>query len=145
MNFREAESNDIKKIQIVRSAVKENVLSNPNLFTEDDYKAYLSEKGKTWVCEIKNDIVGFATVDTSNNNVWALFVKPEFEDQGIGKQLHNMMLNWYFKQTKTPVWLGTAPKTRAEKFYKLSGWENLGSLENGETKFEMTYDQWQNS
>lgn len=28
------------------------------------------------------------------------------------------MLDWYFKQTISNVWLGTSPKTRAEQFYR---------------------------
>lgn len=143
MNFREATIDDIPQIQIVRNSVKENMLSNPNLVTDEDCKTYLTERGKGWVCEIKNQIVGFAVVDKVENNIWALFVAPRYADQGIGKQLHNMMLNWYFQQTKTPVWLGTAPNTRAEKFYKLSGWKEIGT-HGKEIKFEMTFDQWQN-
>jgi len=143
MNFREAKVDDIPQIQIVRNSVKENMLSDPNLVTDEDCKTYLTERGKGWVCEIKNEIAGFAIVDMAENNIWALFVNPKFEDQGIGKQLHNQMLNWYFQQTQTPVWLGTAPNTRAEKFYKLSGWKEIGT-HGKEIKFEMTFDQWQN-
>lgn len=114
MNFREVNINDIPQMQTVRNSVKENQLSNPDMVKDKDYEIYLKDKGKGWVCEIKNKIVGFAIVDLAKNNIWALFVNPEFEDQGIGKQLHNQMLNWYFKQTKTPVCLGTEPDTRAE-------------------------------
>ena len=144
MDFREAKVEDIKQIQDVRNSVKENKLSDPNLITEKDYQDHLTKKGKGWVCVIKNLIVGFAIVDTEKNNVWALFVAPKFEDQGIGKQLHNMMLNWYFQQTKTPVWLSTAPDTRAERFYKFSEWTEAGTTEKGEVKFEMTAEKWQN-
>ena len=143
MNFREAAIDDIPQIQIVRNSVRENMLSDPNLVTDEDCKTYLTERGKGWVCEIKNEIVGFAIVDMRENNIWALFVNPKFENQGIGKQLHNMMLNCYFQQTQTPVWLGTAPNTRAEKFYKLSGWKEIGT-HGKEIKFEMTFDEWQN-
>ncbi len=143
MIFREAKIDDISQIQVVRNSVKENMLSNPNLVTDEDCKVYLTERGKGWVCEIKNEIVGFAIVDMIENNIWALFVNPEFENQGIGKQLHNMMLNWYFQQTQTPVWLGTAPNTRAEEFYKLSGWKEIGT-HGKEVKFQMTSVDWEN-
>ena len=59
-----------------------------------------NERGKGWVCEIENNIVGFAIVDLKENNIWALFVQPEFENMGIGKKLHTAMLNWYFNQAK---------------------------------------------
>lgn len=144
MDFREAKIEDIKQMQMVRNSVKENQLSDPNLIKDADYEKFIIEKGKAWVCEIKNQIVGFAVVDTVENNVWALFVAPRYADQGIGKQLHNMMLNWYFQKTKTPLWLGTAPHTRAEKFYRLAEWKEIGT-QGKEIKFEMTYEQWMNS
>ena len=71
-----------------------------------------------------------------------MFLKPEFEKKGIGKQLHDIMLDWYFSQTKNKVWLGTSPKTRAEFFYRKSGWIETGTHEKGEIKFEMTFDDW---
>ena len=130
-------------MQIVRNSVKENQLSDPDVVKDKDYEIYLTDNGKGWVCEIDNKIVGFAIVDLVENNIWALFVHPKFENQGVGKQLHNLMLNWYFQQTKEPVWLGTAPCTRAEKFYKFSGWKEIG-MHGKETKFQMTWEQWQN-
>ena len=142
MIFREANINDIKQIQRVRHSVKENVLSNPALVTDEDCKEFLTGRGKGWVCEIENNIVGFAIVDLKENNIWALFVQPEFEKKGIGRKLHQTMLDWYFIQTKENVWLGTAPDTRAEKFYKLTGWKEIGMHGKGEIKFEMTFNDW---
>lgn len=52
------------------------------------------------------------------------------------------MLDWYFKQTTHTVWLGTSPKTRAETFYRKSGWTEIGTHGNGEIKFKMTYKDW---
>lgn len=143
MIIREATINDIAQIQVVRNSVKENMLSDPNLVTDEDCRIYLTERGKGWVCEIEGQIVGFAIADMLENNIWALFVDPKFENQGVGKQLHNMMLNWYFEQTTKPVWLGTSPNTRAEKFYKLSGWEEIG-MHGKEVKFQMTSELWKN-
>jgi ribosomal protein S18 acetylase RimI-like enzyme len=122
MIFREATIEDIPQIQFVRNSVKENMLSNPTLVSDEDCKIYLTEKGKGWVCEIDKNIIGFSIVDVKDKNVWALFVHPEFEAKGIGKKLYDMMLNWYFNQTKETVWLSTAPNTRAEKFYGKAGW-----------------------
>lgn len=126
MIYREAKIEDIKQIQTVRNSVKENTLSNPNLVSDEDCKEFLTVRGKGWVCEIDNKIVGFAIVDLKEYNIWALFIEPEYEKRGIGQKLHNIMLDWYFDQTKNKVWLGTAPNTRAEKFYRKSGWNYIG-------------------
>ena len=142
MIFREAKVDDIAQIQIVRHSVNENVLSDPGLVTDKDSEEFLTIRGKGWVCEIDKQIVGFAIVDLVDNNIWALFLRPEFEKQGIGKRLHNIMLDWYFSQKKDKVWLGTNPNTRAESFYRKSGWTEAGTHGKGEVKFEMTYTDW---
>ena len=143
MNIREATMNDIPQLKMVRNAVLENALSNPDLITDDDYKTFLNIQGKGWVYEIKDEIVGFAIVDLQANNVWALFLKPANEKQGFGKLLHDRMLDWYFKQTEKTLWLGTAAQTRAETFYRERGWIEVGTNGKKEIKFEMTYQDWQ--
>jgi hypothetical protein len=53
-----------------------------------------------------------------------------------------MLLDWYFKQTKDKVWLGTGFNTRAEQFYRKAGSIEVGTHESSEIKFEMTDDDW---
>jgi GNAT superfamily N-acetyltransferase len=144
MIFREAKVDDIKQIQVVRNSVKENTLSDPNLVTDKDCEEFITTRGKGWVCEIENKIVGFAVVDLKENNIWALFIDPEFEKKGIGQKLHKIMLDWYFSQTKETVWLGTDINTRAEKFYRKAGWTEVGLNGSNEIKFVMTYEEWIN-
>jgi len=115
---------DISQMQIVRNSVKENILFDPALVTDEDCKNYLLHRGKGWVCEVEDRIVGFAIVDPKDHNVWALFVEPKFEGRGIGKKLHDDMLDWYFSQSDTAIWLGTAPQTRAARFYRKAGGRN---------------------
>lgn len=129
-------------MQVVRHLVKENTLSNPDLVSDQDVAYYISEKGKGWVCEVKGQVVGFAIIDLLEKSVWALFVDPDFAEKGIGKELHHLMIDWYFQQTKDKVVLGTAPNTRAERFYKLQGWTPVGRYSNGETKFELSFNDW---
>lgn len=50
------------------------------------------------------------------------------------------MLDWYFERTKNKIWLGTAPNTRAEKFYEMQGWKKAGTVNKGEVKFEMAFE-----
>jgi GNAT superfamily N-acetyltransferase len=103
---------------------------------------YITQRGKGWVCEVDDCIVGFAIADLKGNNIWALFIHPHFEKKGIGKQLHDTMLHWYFTQTNTKVWLSTSPHTRAESFYRKCGWKEVGTHGKDEIKFEMTFDDW---
>ena len=137
MLFRAASTDDIPGIQFVRRAVRENRLSNPDLVTDQDCETYLSQRGKGWVCVVDQTVVGFSIVDLVDHNVWALFVLPEFEGQGIGKKLQQLMLDWYFSQTTETLWLGTEPKSRAAEFYRRNGWTQTGAQPNGELRFEM--------
>ncbi|HET9747659.1 MAG TPA: GNAT family N-acetyltransferase [Chitinophagaceae bacterium] len=142
MKIRVAELKDIPRIQVIRNLVKENRLSDPNLVPDCDVEDYMFRRGKGWVCEINNEVVGFAIADLVDNNIWALFVHPGFEKLGIGKKLHEEMMNWYFSKTGKTIWLGTAPGTRAEEFYRRAGWKEVGVHGKGEIKFEMTKDEW---
>ena len=140
--FRQATVVDIPQIQRVRHSVKENTLSNPALVTDADCENYLMNRGKGWVCEINDRVIAFAIADVIANNVWALFVDPRYEQKGIGRKLHDEMINWYFNQTGKTIWLGTAPNTRAENFYRNAGWVEVGQHGKGEIKFEMSNAAW---
>jgi GNAT superfamily N-acetyltransferase len=140
--YREAKPEDIAQIQVIRNSVKENVLSDPALVSDKDCEEFLTVRGKGWVCEMDGNVAGFAIADMKDNNIWALFIHPDHEGKGIGKKLHDQMIDWYFNQTTTTVWLGTAPGTRAEKFYRTAGWKEVGMHGKREIKFEMSFEDW---
>ncbi len=144
MIIREAKIEDIKQIQVVRNSVKENMLSSPDLVSDKDCSEFLFKRGKGWVCQIENRVIGFAIADLQANNIWALFLLPEFEGRGIGRRLQNIMLDWYFSTGKEHVWLGTAPGTKAEQFYTKTGWIKSGMHGSKEVKFEMSRTNWEN-
>jgi len=142
MLFREATVQYTPLMQVVRNSVKENMLSHPSLVTNADVEDYINNRGKGWVCEMDEPIVGFAIADTSGNNIWALFLHPDYEQKGIGKTLHQLTLDWYFTQTNKTVWLSTAPFSRASIFYKMQGWKEVGLYVKNEIKFEMDSATW---
>ena len=144
MTFREAQIRDIPQMQVVRHSVSENTLSDPSLVPDKDVEDYITRRGKGWVCEINGTIVGFAIISVNDHNVWALFIQPGFEGKGIGQRLHDEMMDWYFTQTEETSWLGTAPGTRAEAFYRKAGWKETGMHGKREIKFEMTAEGWKN-
>lgn len=142
MLYREAQVADIPQYMAVRMAVRENQLSNPGRVTEQDNIDYLTKRGKGWVCEVDDQIVGFAIADLQDHSIWALFAHPDYEQQGIGRQLQALMLRWYFSHTQHPVWLSTSPGTRAEVFYRKSGWREAGRTTSGEVRFELSMEEW---
>jgi GNAT superfamily N-acetyltransferase len=142
MLFRTAIPGDIPQIQVVRNAVKENTLSDPSLVTDGDCFEFITRRGKGWVCEKEGRILGFAIADLEEDNIWALFVDPQWERMGIGRELHRLMLGWYFGQGKDHVWLSTAPGTRAERFYRNYGWIEAGMHGSKEIRFELDRERY---
>ena len=138
MTFRTATPADLPGIFTVRLAVRENRLSDPGKITHELCRQMMMERGRGWVCDCEGQITGFAIVDLLENNIWALFVFPGFEGKGIGRQLHQLMLEWAFSQAGVEqLWLTTDRGTRAEGFYRKMGWTATGVNELGEVRFEM--------
>lgn len=131
-----ARESDIPAIQMVRNAVRENRLSDPSRVTDQDVKTFLFDRGKGWVALVENNVVGFAIGDLQDANIWALFVLPEYEGNGIGRALHDRMVDWMFDQGLDSIWLSTDPGTRAETFYLRAGWQETGITPSGEIRFE---------
>ena len=69
---------------------------DPASVTAEDYRRKLTEDGRGWVYELDGRIVGFAVADLTRSNIWALFVDPHYERRGIGRSLHDAMLEWLF-------------------------------------------------
>lgn len=136
MPVRVATVDDIEAMHRVRLAVRENVLRSASV-TVRRYQEILERHGLGWVFEEAGEILGFAIADNSKRNVWALFVHPDHEGYGIGRELHETMMIWMFEKSSEPVWLVTDPSSRAAKFYQAAGWVRCGRCDNGETRFEM--------
>ncbi|MFM2358053.1 MAG: hypothetical protein RLY16_45 [Bacteroidota bacterium] len=142
MTIRIAIPSDIPAIQIIRNAVKENTLSDPNLIPDELVEQYLTERGMGWVALKDSAIVGFAIVDFQDPSIWALFIHPDFEGKGIGKQLLQVMLAGYFQQNDHPLWLSTDEKSRAAVFYEKQGWKNEGPYGKNEIKMTLRKQDW---
>jgi GNAT superfamily N-acetyltransferase len=126
---------DIGGMHRVRLAVRENRLTSTAI-TEADYVPAITTTGRGWVIEADGVIVAFAVGNRASGNIWALFVHPDHETRGYGRQLHDAMLSWLWSQGLDRLWLTTEPGTRAEAFYASRGWERVGHNPDGEIRFE---------
>ena len=141
MVIRTATESDIPEMHRIRLSVRENRLVDPSAVQPDDYLPFLRERGRGWVAEFDGRIVGFAIADLSRANIWALFVDPPAEARGIGRALHDRMLEWMFAAGADSVWLTTTAGTRAERLYRAASWRYVGP-ERGEAKYEMSRADW---
>jgi GNAT superfamily N-acetyltransferase len=134
--IRSAVAADIATMHRLRCAVRENRLSDPGRISEESYRPYIAA-GSAWVAETEElGIAGFAAIHAESATVWALFVDPGCEGAGIGRALHRHMLDWARERGIERLTLSTAPKSRAESFYRRAGWSKTGATAEGELLFE---------
>jgi ribosomal protein S18 acetylase RimI-like enzyme len=141
LTVRAARATDVPAMHAIRLAVRENRLGSPDRVTQSDYRTRLLRGDGAWVAERNGAIVGFAMVDPPSRSIWALFVSPQAERSGVGRALQATMLDAVFEAWPL-VALSTSPGTRAESFYRASGWDAAGTLANGERVFRMTRERW---
>jgi GNAT superfamily N-acetyltransferase len=134
--LRRAIASDVPEIQRIRHSVRENRLVSTEIGDRDVLEA-IEKKGRGWVVEVRGRIVGFAIGDSQTGNIWALFVHPDHERKGYGRQLHDAMLDWLWSQGLDCLWLTTEPRTRAQRFYESAGWHLVGPTQTGDVRYEM--------
>jgi GNAT superfamily N-acetyltransferase len=134
--LRQAQRDDVAAIQRVRHAVRENILTS-SVITDAEVVEHLEALGRGWVIEVDGEIRAFAIGNARNGNVWALFVEHGHEGCGHGRRLHDTMLAWLWSQGLQRLWLTTGPDTRAERFYRAAGWQDMGLTNRGEIRFEI--------
>lgn len=134
--LRTAGAADIPAIQRVRASVKENRLVSI-VITDEDVRTAIEDTGRGWVMEEDGEVVAFAIGNAATGNVWALFVHPEHEGRGYGRQLHDTMINWLWMAGLQRLWLTTEPGTRAQRFYDAAGWQLTGTTIDGELRYEL--------
>ena len=137
-----ATRDDISEMHRIRLAVTENRLLNPDRVGQRDYESRLGLDGRGWIASVNGVTAGFAVADRSLGTIWALFVDPQHEGRGIGRRLHDAVVEWLFAAGAEWIWLSTEANTRAERFYRAAGWVSAGTQPNGEIRFELTHDRW---
>ena len=132
--IRQAALADIPRLMEIRAGVRENRLSDPSNVTSVDYAWFIDEhRIDTYV--VNAGIVGFAAGDPRDGSIWALFVEPGFEGQGIGQALLAAACDALVRAGHGRATLSTEPGTRAALFYAANGWNMSGSTGSGEAVF----------
>lgn len=134
--LRPASRHDICGMQRVRASVRENCLVSREIGPEE-YREAIEDRGQGWVVIVDGEVVAFAVCRLQDGNVWALFVDPDHEGRGLGRQLLSTLVSWAWDQGLGRLWLSTEPGTRAARFYREAGWEPAGRLDSGELHLEL--------
>jgi GNAT superfamily N-acetyltransferase len=134
--LRKADISDIPALKAVRASVIENVLSDPSKVGDGHYEWFVTNPGVA-VWEERGEILGFSAADPRDGGIWALFVTPNCEGRGIGTTLLAEACAVLKAAGVRRAWLTTDPGTRAERFYRVAGWEPAGQKDN-ELLFELS-------
>lgn len=94
----------------------------PEKFKLDDYLDSVNGE-EVWVAEQNHIIVGFISMWVPDNFIHNLFVHPNWQDRGIGKQL----LEKAEQRLQPPMELRVRIENlKACKFYQKHGWQDVG-------------------
>ena len=143
LSIRLASVADIDSLFDIRTSVRENHLSREQMAVLGITPAVLAEAIQSaacaWIAEIDGMAVGFAMVDIASGELFALFVRPEYEGHGAGRQLLDMAEYQLFREHEN-IWLVTdgGDGIRANAFYRKHGWQLAARLDERDVRYEKT-------
>jgi GNAT superfamily N-acetyltransferase len=139
ISIREASERDIPEVFEVRTSVHENHLSTDQMaeigITHQTILEAIHKEPCIWVAVAGDHIVGFAMGSSEDSGLFAAFVRPEWEGQGIGRLLVERAEAFLFKSSPS-IWLHTEGASRAAGFYEKLGWKRTSLWQDGEYRFE---------
>lgn len=140
-SIRPATPADIDTLFDIRTSVRENHLSREQMADMGITPQVLAEAIESapcaWVAEIDGIAGGFAMVDTEAGELFALFVRPEFEGQGMGRLLLAAAEEQLFRKHGS-IWLVTdgGDGIRANDFYRRHGWQLAERVDERDVRYE---------
>ena len=137
---RRATHDDIPRIMEIRHGVHENRLRDPSSVTAADCAAFI-DRAEMWVWVADGQIQGFSAGDPRDGSIWALFVDPANEGRGIGRALLAHACGTVGGAGFDTITLNTEPGTRADRFYRLNGWVEIGRSVKGEVLFRRRLEE----
>ena len=130
MIVRRAVFSDLTKLLSLLPRLNANVLNNPALISEDDLEPFIAADA-LWVAVLDGRIAGFSVADAGPGTIWALFIDPDFEGQGLGKRLLTLAVGTLRNAGCPGVTLKAGQDTQAEALYRAAGYEEVSR--SGET------------
>jgi len=142
MKLRSASARDVETLFDIRCSVTENYQSREELasldITVESIEGMIASGDYiTLIAEEDGQPIGFTMAQISEGYVFACFVRPAFEGQGIGGALMAAMEEGLRSAGVKQAWLSTGSEQglRASGFYRHLGWIDAGYLEDGQIRF----------
>ncbi|MEO1590636.1 MAG: GNAT family N-acetyltransferase [Cyanobacteria bacterium J06632_22] len=145
MKIRRVTIEDIEPLFEIRTSVTENYQSREEIaalgITPKTVADMLQHGCAAWLAEQAGQGIGFAIANATEQTIFGIFIRPEFEGQGVGRALMAEAEHWLWSQGAVEIWLltGNDPNLRAYGFYQHLGWQNVGVVEAGDFAGEVKF------
>ncbi len=147
---RPAIPSDVESLFSIRTSVTENHQSREQHaalgITPETVSAMLaSPRYACYIAEVDGIPAAFSMTEFQEGRgayLFALFVRPEYENHGLGRTLLNLTEQTARAKGHTRLWLstGNGPNLRAHGFYQHLGWRQEGILPDGQAIFRKRLD-----
>ena len=133
--IRKATLADRPRITEVRLAVRENQLRATSVSKVETTADWIFENATFWVWEEGGAVQGFSVADPRDGTIFGLFIHPDYEGRGLGRALLPLACEDVRVAGFAAATLTTGAGTRAERFYRINGWEEIGRQDDGQIIF----------
>ncbi|NTS76047.1 GNAT family N-acetyltransferase [Catenovulum sp. SM1970] len=119
-SYRKAVPADIEEIIAIR-LTSTDPSTEKNI--QQSYQLYIEKYGEGIVCLQENQIIGFAIVSIKESGLYSLYVKPNFQRLGIGKNLLKKAEAILKQAGAEQIFLAVNKNNDALNFYQKYGWK----------------------
>ena len=142
MHVRTATTNDVEALFDIRTSVQENHESRKELAAQGVTPASVADMlsgadSRAWIADVDGVPAAFSMAIVSRRTIFALFVMPGREGNGLGRALLAAAEAWLLEQGVREISLTTGgkPWLRAHGFYSRCGWTKVDTLSNGDARY----------
>lgn len=141
VEIRQANEEDIETLFDIRTSVHENLQNRKELaqlgVTPESVAELLRGNGRAWLALLASEPAAFSMANADEGTVFAMFVRPGYERQGLGRRLMGEAEGWLFSRGWQEIWLltGADPSLRAHGFYLRLGWRLTGPHGEKQVKY----------
>lgn len=132
---------DVESLFEIRTSVAQNHLSREQMdalgITPQVVSSAIREGPCVWIAEVDERPVAFSMIDRDEGEVFAMFVRPAYENRGLGRLLMAAAEAELF-QTHERIFLVTdgRQEIRANGFYQRLGWTVAARVDAQDVRYE---------
>jgi GNAT superfamily N-acetyltransferase len=132
---------DVESLFEIRTSVAQNHLSREQMdalgITAQVLNSAIKEGPCVWIAEVDERPVAFSMIDRDEGEVFAMFVRPAYENRGLGRLLMAAAEAELFRAHER-IFLVTdgRQEIRANGFYQRLGWTVVARVHARDVRYE---------